>query len=58
VDGVPVADQDEEEQQKSDQEQTGGFRGVDGVTAVLLVPTVGRVFLALKVRHAFIVRPE
>jgi hypothetical protein len=35
VDGMPVADQGENEQQNGDQEQSGGFRGVDMMAVML-----------------------
>ena len=49
MDGVPVANQREDQQQKSDQQQPGSFRGINGVPAVFVV-------LALGVRHEHIVR--
>jgi hypothetical protein len=48
---VPVANQREGEQKKSDQQQAGGFRGINGVPVML----VG-IVLALGIRHGFIVR--
>ncbi len=48
---VPVANQREGEQQESDQQQTGGFRGINGVPVML----VG-IVLALSIHHDFIVR--
>jgi cholera toxin transcriptional activator len=52
VNGVPVANQGEDEQQKGDQQQAGSFRSINRVPPVL----AGRVVLALGVRHEDIVR--
>jgi cholera toxin transcriptional activator len=49
---MPVANQREHKQQKGDQQQSGSFRGVNRVPAVLAGGTV----LALGVRHEGIVR--
>jgi hypothetical protein len=51
VNDVPVANQRESEQQKSDQQQAGRFRGINGVPVML----VG-IVLALGIHHDFIVR--
>jgi len=48
MNGVPVANQGEDEQQKSDQEQAEGFSSINRVPAVL----GGRVVLALRFSHA------
>ena len=52
MNGVPVANQCEDEQQKGNQQQAGGFRGINRVPAVL----AGGIVLALGVRHTDIVR--
>jgi hypothetical protein len=52
MDGVPVPNQREDEQQKSDQQQAGSLRGINRVPAVL----AGRIVLAPGVRHEDIVR--
>jgi hypothetical protein len=52
VNGVPVPNQSEGEQQKGNQQQAGSFRGINRVPLVL----VGRIVLALRVHHDFIVR--
>jgi DNA-binding winged helix-turn-helix (wHTH) protein len=52
VNGVPVANQSEDEQKKGDQQQTGSFRGINRVPAVL----AGGIVLAPGVRHENIVR--
>jgi hypothetical protein len=52
VDGVPIANQSEREQQKCDQQQAGSFRGINRVPAVLVVGVV----LVLDVNHDCIVR--
>jgi hypothetical protein len=54
VNGVPVADQGEDEQQKRDQQQAGGFRGINRVPLML----VAGVVLALRIDHNHIVRRE
>ena len=53
MNGVPVANQREDEQQKGNQQQAGSFRGINRVPAVL----AGGIVLALGVRHTNIVRP-
>jgi hypothetical protein len=53
VNGVPVANQYEDEQESGDEQQAGGFRGVNCVPLML----VGGIVLALSVRHEDIVRP-
>jgi hypothetical protein len=52
VNGVPVANHGEDEQQKGDQQQAGCFRRVNCVPLMLAVGIV----LALGVRHENIVR--
>jgi hypothetical protein len=49
---MPIANQYEDEQEQSDDQQAGGFRGINCVPLVL----VGRIVLALSVRHEDIVR--
>jgi hypothetical protein len=51
MNGMPIANQSEGEQQKGDQQQAGSFRGINGVP-LMLVGTV----LALSVDHHLIVR--
>ena len=52
VNGVPVTNQGEHEQQKSDQQQAGSFRGINRVAAMLVVGIV----LALSIHHAHCTR--
>jgi hypothetical protein len=52
VNGVPVTNQREHEQEKGNQQQTGSFRCIGGV-AVMLVGIVG---LVLRLHNGFIVR--
>jgi hypothetical protein len=52
VNGVPVANQYEDEQENGDQQQAGSFRRISCVPLML----VGRIVLALSVRHEDIVR--
>jgi len=53
MDDVPVANQGKGEQQESDEQQAGGFRGINRMPLMLM----GRIVLALDVSHANIVRP-
>jgi hypothetical protein len=52
VNSVPITNQSEDEQQESDQQQTGCFRGINRVPLML----AGGVVIALSVHHGFIVR--
>ncbi len=52
MNGVPVTNQSQHEQQKSDQQQAGSFRGINRVAATLAVGIV----LLLSLYHARIVR--
>jgi DNA-binding response OmpR family regulator len=52
VNGVPVPNQSEGQQQKGDQQQTGSFRGINRVPLML----VGGIVLAFSLHHGFIVR--
>jgi cholera toxin transcriptional activator len=56
VNGVPVANQDEDEQQNSNEQKPGSLRRISCVPAVLVASVVGRTVLALMVHHSFIVR--
>jgi len=55
VDGVPVADENEHEQQKGDKQQPGSFRRVNCM-AVLVRAVAGRLVLAMKIHDNLIVR--
>jgi len=50
---MPVANQGEDQQQKGDEEQAGGFRGINRVPAVRVAGTV----LTPRGKHTGIVRP-
>ena len=52
MDGVPVANQGEDQQQESNQQQAGGFRGIDCVLCMLM----SRAILGFGVCHGNIVR--
>ena len=52
MNGVPVPNHGEDEQQEGDQQQAGSFRGIDRVPLLL----VGGIVLASNVRHHSIVR--
>jgi hypothetical protein len=52
MNGVPVANQDEGEQKKGNQEQSGSLRGINRMPMML----VAGVVLALSFHHAHIVR--
>jgi hypothetical protein len=53
VNDVPVANQYEDKQKNGDEQQAGGFRRINRVPLMLM----GRIVLALSVRHEDIVRP-
>jgi hypothetical protein len=55
MDSVPIANQNENEQQSGDKQQAGSFRGIDCVP-VLGGTAAGGVVLALNICHDFIVR--
>jgi hypothetical protein len=54
MDGVPIANDGENQQQKRDQQKSGGLRGVNRVAAMLGVGVI----LALSIQHDLIVRRE
>ncbi len=57
MDGVPVANHGEDEQQKRDQEQAGGFRGIDRVVTTLAGGAALTLAL-MNLNHNFIVRRD
>jgi hypothetical protein len=54
MDGVPITNDGENQQQKRDQQKSGGFRGVNRVAAMLVVGVI----LTLGIQHDLIVRRE
>jgi hypothetical protein len=55
VDGVPVANENQYKQQKSDKQQPRSFRGINRVPAFVR-SLAGRVVLAMKTHDNLIVR--